>query len=181
MCRRSPLSFGIGCKLLRVFDNSRLSFLIGTGSTISTIQATSRNTSRDPCSKVLFSATANEIQTYSEKVLGVNFGSDCNYKWCFTKTGLKFFVIEIDFLTPQKVIVISCLKINRCLIDKSHKYIILLFLVYSAPPKICCILPKKKRTLLNKCPKILNPPHRYERKAHGIEHAIRTNGKIVKR
>ena len=141
MCRRSPLSFGIGCKLLRVFDNSRLSFLIGTGSTISTIQAISRDTSRDPYSKVLFSAPANEIQTYSEKVLGVNFGSDCNYKWYFTKTGLKFSVTEIDFLTPQKLTVNSC---NRCLIDKSRKYIILLFLVYSAPPEICCILSKTK-------------------------------------
>ena len=33
---------------------------------------------------------------------------------------------------------------------------------------------------MSRYPKILNPPHRYQRKAHGIEHAIRINGKIVR-
>ena len=33
---------------------------------------------------------------------------------------------------------------------------------------------------MSEYPKILNPPHRYQRKAHGIEHAICTNGKIVR-
>ena len=73
--------------------------MIDTGSTISTIQATSRDTSRNPDSKVLYSAAANKIQTYGEKVLDSNFGSDCNYMWCFTKTDLRISVIEIDFLT----------------------------------------------------------------------------------
>ena len=135
--------------------------------------------SRNPDSKVLYSATANEIQTYGEKVLDINFGSDCNYTWCFTKTDLRFSVIGIDFLTAHKLIVDSY---NRCLIDKNRNCVIPLFPAHSVPPKICCILPQKSEfhRVLSRYPKILNPPHRYQRKAHGIEHAIRTNGKIVR-
>ena len=54
---------------MRVFDSiNRICFLIDNGLTISTIQATSRDTSRNPDNQVLRSATANEIQTYGEKV-----------------------------------------------------------------------------------------------------------------
>ena len=108
--------------------------MIDTGSTISTIQASSRDTSRNPDSKVLYSATANEIQTYDEKVLDINFGSDCNYTWRFTKTDLRFSVIGIDFLTEHKLIVDSY---NCCLIDKNRNYVIPLFCAHSVPPKIC--------------------------------------------
>ena len=152
--------------------------MIDTGSTISTIQSTSRDTSRNPDSKVLYSATANEIQTYGEKVLHINFGSDCNYTWCFTKTDLRFSVIGIDFLPAHKLIVDSY---NRSLIDKNRNCVIPLFPAHSVPLKICCILAQKSEfhRVLSRYSKIFNPPHRYQHKAHGIEHAIRTNGKIV--
>ena len=116
--------------------------MIDTGSTISTIQVTSHDTSRNPNSEVLYSATANEIQTYGEKVLDINFGSDCNYMWCFTKTDMRFSVIGIDFLTAHKLIVDSY---NHCLIDKNCNCIIPLFPAHFVPPKICCILPQKSK------------------------------------
>ena len=46
--------------------------------------------SRNPDSKVLYSATANEMQMYDEEVLDIIFGFDCNYTWCFTETDLRF-------------------------------------------------------------------------------------------
>ena len=129
--------------MLRVYDNNnRISFLIDTGSTVSTVQATSRDTSRNPNSKVLYSATANEIQTYGEKVLDISFGSDCNYTWCFTKTDLKFSVIGIDFLTAHKLIVDSY---NRCLIDKNRNCVISLFPAHSIPSKNLLHSSTKKR------------------------------------
>ena len=143
--------------------NNRISFLIDTDSTISTIQATSRNTSRNP----------------DGKVLDINFVSDCNNTWCFTKTYLRFSVIGIDFLTAHKLIVDSY---NCCLIDKNHNCVILLFSAHSVPLKICCILSQKSEfhRVLSKYPKILNFPRRYQRKAHGFEHAICTNNKMVR-
>ena len=123
-----------------VYDIIEFLFLIDTGSTISTIQATSRDTSRNPNVKVLYSATANEIQTYSKKVLDINFDSDCNYTWCFIEIHLRFSVIEIDFLIAHKLIVDS---FNRCLIDKNRDCVIPLFPAHSVLPKICCILSQK--------------------------------------
>ena len=58
-----------------------------------------------------------------------------------------------------------------------------MFPAHSVPLKIYCIFPQKSefyRISRRYGIKILNPPHRYQCKAHGIEHAISTNGKIVK-
>ena len=127
----------------------------------------------------MYSATSNEIRTYGEQVLDVNFGAEKNYPWCFTKTDLNFCIIGIDFLTAYQLTVDS---FNRCLIDQNQNLVIPLSPVYSAtPPKICCVCPEKSEfhKILSKYPQILNPPHRQERKSHGIEHAIHTNGEIV--
>ena len=127
----------------------------------------------------MYSATSNEIRTYGEQVLDVNFGAEKNYPWCFTKTDLNFCIIGIDFLTAYQLTVDS---FNRCLIDQNQNLVIPLSPVYSATqPKICCVCPEKSEfhKILSKYPNILSPPHRHERKSHGIEHVIHTNGKIV--
>ena len=158
-CRRAPFSFGRGCKLLRAFDcNNRISFLIDTGSSISIIPASSRERSRGPDCKVLYSATSKEIRAYGEQVLDVNFGAEKNYPWCFTKTNLNFCIIGIDFLTAYQLTVDS---FNRCLIDQNQNLVIPLSPVYSAtPPTICCVCPEKSEfhKILSKYPNILNPP-----------------------
>ena len=116
--------------------------MLDTGSTISTTQATSHDNAHKFHCKVLYSATANEIQMCGEKVvLDINYGSNHNYLWCFTKTDLRFFVIGIDLLTVLKLIVDSY---DHCLINKICKYVIPLFPVHSVLPKICCILQEKK-------------------------------------
>ena len=57
-----------------------------------------------------------------------------------------------------------------------------MFPAHSVPPKMCCILPQKSEfhRVLSRYPKILDSPHRYQRKANGIKLAIRTNDKIVR-
>ena len=112
-------------------------------------------------------------------MLDVNFKTPQNYSWNFTKTDLNFSIIGLDFLNAHKLTVDVH---NRCLIDKENDLIIPLSPASVQPPKLCCIVPELSEfhQILAKYPNILQPPHRFERTNHGIEHAIPTNGKIVK-
>jgi len=165
---------------LQAFDiKNRILFIIDTGSVVSAIRATPRDKSKAPQNKVLYSATANEIHTFGECELDVNFNTSQNYSWNFTKTDLDFSIIGLDFLSAHKLTVDSY---NRCLVDKVNNSIIPLRAISANSPKLCCILPEQSEfhQILANYPNILNPPHRFERTDHGIEHAIPTNGKIVK-
>ena len=179
-CRR-PLRFSQKpCRLLQAYDQiNKISFLIDTGSVISTIKANKREFVKKPDDKVLYSATANEILTFGESFLSVNFNTPHNYEWKFTKTDLNFSIIGLDFLIAHNLVVDP---FNRCLIDKGNGITIPLKPARITPPKLCCVLPEKSEfhSILAKYPKILNPPHRFKRVKHGIEHSINTNGNIVK-
>ena len=94
-CRRPP-SLRKPCRLLQAYDRcNKINFLIDTGSAISIIQANSREKSRQPDEKILYSATSNEIHTFGDKNLNVKFNASGEYPWKFTVTNLNFSVIGI--------------------------------------------------------------------------------------
>ena len=161
-CRRPAFHPKKPCRLLQAFDiNNRISFLIDTGSIVSVTKATFREKSKNPNSKVLYSATANEIRTCGDCVLDVNFKTPQNYSWNFTKTDLNFSIIGLDFLNAHKLTVDVH---NRCLIDKENDLTIPLSPASVQPPKLCCIVPELSafHQILAKYPNILQPPHRFE-------------------
>ena len=94
-------------------------------------------------------------------------------------TNLNFSVIGIDFLTAYKLTVDP---FNFCLVDKINNRIIPLKPAFTNPLQLCCILPEQSEfhRIFAKYPDILKPLHTSKRKSHCIEHAIPTNGKIVK-
>ena len=112
-------------------------------------------------------------------MLDVNFNTPQDYSRNFRKTDLDFSIIGLDFLNAHKLTVDIY---NRCLVDKENNLIIPLRAASVHPPKLCCIVPElsEYHQILAKYPNIPHPPHRFERTNHGIEHAIPTNGKIVK-
>ena len=71
---------------------------------------------------------------------------------------------------------------NFCLVDKINNRIISLKPAFTNPHQLCCIWPEQSEFhgIFAKYPNILKPLHRFKRKSHCIEHAIQTNGKIVK-
>ena len=73
-----------------------------------------------PKSKVLYSATANQVRTYGDCVLDVNFNTPKNYSWSFTKTDLNFSIIGLDFLNAHKLTVDVY---NLYLVDKGNDLI----------------------------------------------------------
>ena len=178
-CRRPP-SLRKLTRLLQAYDCcNKINFLIDTGSTISIIQANSREKSRQPDEKVLYSTTSNEIHTFGDKNLNVKFNASGEYPRKFTVTNLNFSVIGIDFLTAYKLTVDP---FNFCLVGKINNRVIPLKPAFTNPPQLCCILPEQSEfhRIFAKYPNILKLLHRFKRKSHCIERAIPTNRKIVK-
>ena len=88
-------------------------------------------------SKVLYSATANEIRTYGECVLNVNFNTPQNYSWNFTKIDLNFSIIGLNFHNTHKLTIDVY---NCCLVDKENDLTIPLSPASVHSPKLCCIV-----------------------------------------
>ena len=82
---------------------------------------------------MFYSATANEIRTYGDCMLDVNFNTPQDYFWNFTKADLDFSIIGLDFLNAHKLTVDIY---NRCLVDKENNLIIPLRAASVHPPKL---------------------------------------------
>ena len=86
---------------------------------------------------MLYSATANEIRSYGDCVLDLNFKTPQNCSWNFTKTNLNFSIVGLNFLNAHKLTIDIH---NRCLVDKENDVIISLSPASVPPPKLCCIV-----------------------------------------
>ena len=168
------------CKLLIAYDFiNNISFLIETGSSYSLISTSKRERKINPDPTVLYSATSNIIQTYAKQTLKINFNSSVDYTWDFIKTDLNFSIIGLDFLNFYKLTVDTY---KRCLIDTRNNVVINLNPCYCKPPSVTCVLPKQSQfhDILAKYPNVVTPTSRFERQPVNIQHAIVTNGEIVK-
>ena len=168
------------CRLLIAYDViNNISFLIDTGSSYSLISASKCDRKKEADSTVLYSATSNVIQTFGTKTLKVNFDTVVDYEWSFVKTDLNFSIIGLDFLNFYQLIVDIN---NRRLIDTKNDFVINLEPCYGKPPKISCVMPKQSKfhDILSKYPTVVNPISRMMRQQVNVEHAIVTNGDIVK-
>ena len=168
------------CKLLIAYDFiNNISFLIDSGSSYSLIGTSIRERKINPDPTVLYSATSNVIQTYGKHTLKINFNSSVNYIWDFIKTDLNFSIIGLDFLNFYKLTVDTY---KRCLIDTRNNVAINLNPCYCKPPSVTCVLPKQSQfqDILAKYQNVVTPTSRFERQPVNIQHAIVTNGEIVK-
>ena len=73
-------------------------------------------------------------------------------------------------------------KNKRYLIVTCNNVVINLNLCYCKPPRVTCVLPKQSKfqDILAKYPNVVTPTSRFERQPVNIQHAIATNGEIVK-
>ena len=168
------------CKLLIAYDFiNNISFLIDTGSSYSLISTSKHERKINSGPTVLYSATSNIIQTYGKQTLKINFNSSVDYTWDFIKTDLNFSIIGLDFLNFYKLTVDTY---KRCLIDTRNNVVINLNPCYCEPPSVTCVLPKQSQfhDILAKYPNVVTPTSRFERQPVNIQHAIVTNGEIVK-
>ena len=154
-------------------------FLFHTGSSYSLISTSKRERKINPDPIVLYFATSNVIQTYGKQTLKINFNSSVDYTWGFIKTDLNFSIIGLDFLNFYKLTVDTY---KRCLIDIRNNVVINLNPCYCKLPSVTCVLPKQSQfhDILAKYPNVVTPTSRFERQPVNIQHAIVTNGEIVK-
>ena len=69
-----------------------------------------------------------------------------------------------------------------CLVDTRNNVVINLNPCYCKPPSVTCVLPKRSKfqDILDKYSNVVTPTSRFERQPVNIQHAIITNGEIVK-
>ena len=116
---------------------------------------------------------------YDKQTLKINFNSPLDYTWDFIETDLDFLIIRLDFLNFYKLTVNTN---KRYLIDTRNNVVLNLNPCYCEPPSVTCVLPKQSKfqDILAKYPNIVTTTSRFERQSVNIQHAMVTNGEIVK-
>ncbi|KAK2578535.1 hypothetical protein KPH14_012024 [Odynerus spinipes] len=80
-------------------------FLIDSGSVISVIPRTCIKQKLIPTSHKLFAANATVINTYGQRLMSLNLGLQCEYKWIFIIADVKAAIIGVDFIAHYGLLI----------------------------------------------------------------------------